>query len=218
MLDNTFAPSKFNRFIHLGEIEDRIIYYLLSPNKKTKEEREQTEIIWKLLYYNDTDALNRELPTYEQVANLVCNDDITQTDKKIFRSPHFEDAWLTETALLKIYVEQIVPVDRYKAVVNIGIDVISHNKCINIFAPEDENSPPIDTVNGVDIRISTRSRVTTLVEAVLHLLNGAHVEGVGNLEFSQEMSRFQQAQYGIWNNRNFEGIKIVLGCYMSGVS
>ena len=218
MLDNTFAPSKFNRFIHLGEIEDRIIYYLLSPNKKTKEEREQTEIIWKLLYYNDTDALNRELPTYEQVANLVCNDDITQTDKKIFRSPHFEDAWLTETALLKIYVEQIVPVDRYKAVVNIGIDVISHNKCINISAPEDENSPPIDTVNGVDIRISTKSRVTTLVEAVLHLLNGAHVEGVGNLEFSQEMSRFQQAQYGIWNNRNFEGIKIVLGCYMSGVS
>lgn len=218
MLDTSFAPSKFNRFVHLGEIEDRIIYYLLSPNKKTKEEQEQTEIIWKLLYYNDTDALNRKLPTYEQVANLVCNDDITQTDKKIFRSPHFEDAWLTETALLKIYVEQIVPVDRYKAVVNIGIDVISHNKCVNIAAPEDENSPPIDTVNGVDIRISTRSRVTTLVEAVLHLLNGAHVEGVGNLEFSQEMSRFQQAQYGIWNNRNFEGIKIVLGCYMSGVS
>ena len=52
-------------------------YRSISPNKKTKEEREQTEIIWKLLYYNDTNALNRELPTYEQVANLVCNDDIT---------------------------------------------------------------------------------------------------------------------------------------------
>jgi hypothetical protein len=56
------------------------------------------------------------------------------------------------------------------------------------------------------------------VKAVLFLLNGAHVQGVGNLEFSTMMSRFQQAQYGIWNNRNFEGIKVVLGCYMSGVS
>ena len=31
-------------------------------------------------------------------------------------------------------------------------------------------------------------------------------------------SRYNQAQYGIWNNRNFEGMKVVLGATMSGVS
>ena len=132
MIDSSYAPSAFNRFVNLDGVEDRIIYYLLSPNKKTPEELEQTHIIWKLLYYNDADALNRELPTYQQITSLICSDDITQTDKRIFRSPHFEDAWTVESTLLKIYIDQIIPTDRYKAVVNFGIDIITHNKCINI--------------------------------------------------------------------------------------
>ena len=49
MLDSSYAPSAFNRFVNLDGVEDRIIYYLLSPNKKTPEELEQTHIIWKLL-------------------------------------------------------------------------------------------------------------------------------------------------------------------------
>ena len=132
MLDSSYAPSAFNRFVNLDGVEDRIIYYLLSPNKKTPEELEQTYIIWKLLYYNDADALNRELPTYQQITSLICSDDITQSDKRIFRSPHFEDAWTVESTILKIYIDQIIPTDRYKAVVNFGIDIITHNKCINI--------------------------------------------------------------------------------------
>lgn len=218
MIDASYAPSAFNRFVNLDGVEDRIIYYLLSPNKKTKEEIEQTHIIWKLLYYNDADALNRELPTYQQITSLICADDITQSDKRIFRSPHFEDAWTTECTILKIYLDQIIPTDRYKAVVNFGVDIITHNKCININPLEDERVYPVDTVEGVDIPITQKSRITTLLKAVLYLLNGALVQGVGNLEFSTMMSRFQQAQYGIWNNRNFEGVKVVLGCYMSGVS
>lgn len=218
MLDSSYAPSAFNRFVNLDGVEDRIIYYLLSPNKKTPEELEQTHIIWKLLYYNDADALNRELPTYQQITSLICSDDITQTDKRIFRSPHFEDAWIAESTLLKIYIDQIIPTDRYKAVVNFGIDIITHNKCININPSDDDKTYPVDTVDGVEIPITGKSRVSTLLKAILFLLNGAHVQGVGNLEFSTMMSRFQQAQYGIWNNRNFEGIKVVLGCYMSGVS
>ena len=164
---------------------------MLSPNKKTPEELEQTHIIWKLLYYNDADALNRELPTYQQITSLICSDDITQTDKRIFRSPHFEDAWIVESTLLKIYIDQIIPTDRYKAVVNFGIDIITHNKCININPSDDDKTYPVDTVDGVEIPITGKSRVSTLLKAILFLLNGAHVQGVGNLEFSTMMSRFQ---------------------------
>lgn len=218
MQDMTFAPNAFNRFVNLDGVEDRIIYYLLSPNNKTEEELEQTHIIWKLLCYDTADALNRPVPKYSDVVKLICNDDITQSDKRIFRSPHMDDAWTVQSTLLKVYVDTILPVDRYKAVVNIGVDIICHNKIINLEVEEDDPAYRIDEVDGVEIKINTKSRITVLTRAVLSLLNGAAIQGVGNLEFAQTMSRYQQAQYDIWNNRNFEGIKVVLGCWMSGVS
>lgn len=218
MQDMTFAPNAFNRFVNLDGVEDRIIYYLLSPNNKTEEELKQTHIIWKLLCYDTTDALNRPVPKYSDVVKLICNDDITQSDKRIFRSPHMDDAWIVQSTLLKVYVDTILPIDRYKAVVNIGVDIICHNKIINLEVEEDDPAYRIDEVDGVEVKINTKSRITVLTRAVLSLLNGAAIQGVGNLEFAQTMSRYQQAQYDIWNNRNFEGIKVVLGCWMSGVS
>jgi len=253
------ARSMYNRLDNIDAIEDRIIYYLISMNNKNDYEKEQTGIIWKLLCYDDDyDALNQSLPTYEQVRNLISSDNAedSQNNKRIFRSPHFEDAWLTESTLLKIYIDSIIPADRYKAVVNIGIDIITHNKCINIAAKEYETyvedlkffkpelseeereaegdrlykkfaSYPVDYLNPdsddnpegiMPVMVQTKSRISTLVKAIVSLLNGAHIQGVGTLEFSTEMSRFQQAQYGLWNNKNFEGIKLVMGCWMSGVS
>lgn len=218
MFDNTNASIARNRLATLNGIEDRIIYYLLSPNNKTEEELKATHTIWKLLMYNTGDALNKKLPTYKKVTSLIANDDITQSDKRIFRSPHFEDAFLTEATLLKVYIDSIIPSDPYKAVVNVGIDIITHNKCINIAADEEDKGPPIDIVDGVEYYVGTKSRISVLTQAIISLLNGANVQGVGLMEFSGQMSRFQQAQYGIWNNRNFEGIKVVMGCWMSGVS
>lgn len=218
MFDNTNAPIVRNRLATLNGIEDRIIYYLLSPNNKTEEELKATHTIWKLLMYNTGDALNKKLPTYKKVTSLIANDDITQADKRIFRSPHFEDAFLTEATLLKVYIDSIIPSDPYKAVVNVGIDIITHNKCINIAADEEDKGPPIDIVDGVEYYVGTKSRISVLTQAIISLLNGANIQGVGLMEFSGQMNRFQQAQYGIWNNRNFEGIKVVMGCWMSGVS
>ena len=77
--------TRYNRFVHLDSSEDRIIYWLLSPNNKTPEELRDTHRIWKLLYYNDVDALNKPLPSYFDVVKLICNNDITQSNKRIFR-------------------------------------------------------------------------------------------------------------------------------------
>lgn len=275
MQDLTFAPSKYNRFPFLDSCEERIIYYLLSPNNKSAEALQATHKIWKLLYYDDINALNKELPDYKEVIKLICNDNITQTNYKIFRSPHFSSAWTNQVMLLKVYVDQILPTDRYKAVVNFGIDVVCNSQIINVHTElfkwkkelteedkkyiEENNFPnlqdengyflyapvivdetgnyifadgeddeeivhvhpivaPIDHVNGEPIYPQTQSRVATMMQAVLCVLNGANVNGVGLLEFSMEMSRFNQANYSIWNNRNFEGVKIILGSHMSGVS
>ena len=215
MIDLT--STKYNRFVNLDGSEDRIIYYLLSPNKKTPGELEETHKIWKLLMYNDIDALNHPLPKYSDVIKLICNDNITQTNKRIFRSVHMEDAFTEQCTILKVYVDSIIPQNAYVAQVNYGIDVICHNKIVNIKAPNTEDSI-IDVVDGVEIRVETKSRITALTQAILSLLNGADIAGIGNLQFNMENFRYNQAQYGIWNNRNFEGMKIVIGAMQSGLS
>ena len=52
-------------------LEDRIIYYLLSPTNKSPEELRWVHTIWKLLMYNDIDALNKPLPKYSDVIKLI---------------------------------------------------------------------------------------------------------------------------------------------------
>lgn len=220
---NNVSGGAYNRFVNLDGSEDRIIYHLLSPNNKSPEQLRQTHIIWKLLCYPDIDAMLKPLPKYSDVVKLICNDNTTQTNFRIFRSPHFEDGWIEQCTLLKVYVDSIIPQNNMIATVNYGIDIIAHNKTINVTIPDDDPdnlcvSNVIDVVNGIEVKVSTKSRVTMLTQAVLALLNGADIAGVGPMQFNMNQSRYNQAQYGIWNNRNFEGMKVVLGATMSGVS
>lgn len=145
----------------------------------------------------------------------------SQSSKRVFRSPRLEEAFTTQCSLLKIYVDSIIPEDHLKAITNVGVDVVVNTKIINVAVAENEQNTYIYTVgdkdNQVNITVQTRSRVTVLVQAVLSLLNGAAVQGVGKMIFSRNMSIYNKAQYGLWNNRNFEGMKLVMGVYMSGV-
>ena len=64
MRDISMSGHDYNRLQNLDGIEDRIIYYLLSPKNKTDLELEQVHNIWRILYYNDIYALKKPLPTY----------------------------------------------------------------------------------------------------------------------------------------------------------
>lgn len=99
----------------------------------------------------------------------------------------------------------------------VGIDIITHNKITNVRVPQDDKTTWIDEVDGMPVRIETKNRTSVLMKAVLSLLNGAEVAGVGQLVFDPKLSRFIKAESGLWNNRNFGGVKIVMGTLMSGV-
>lgn len=218
MIDSSMSGMAYNRFDNLDSIEDRIIYYLLSPVNKTEAELEQVHNIWRLLYYNDIDALSKPLPKYSDIIKLIYNDNDSQAGYRIFRSPRLEDGWEEQCSMLKIYIDSIIPADHLRSVVNVGIDVVVNTKIINVRVPDEQINVMIDEVDGVPVRIQSKSRVSILCKAVLSLLNGAEVAGVGKLIFSRQHSIYNQSQYGIWNNRNFEGIKNVIGVSMSGVS
>ena len=108
MIDRSESGMAYNRFRNLESIEDRIIYYLLSPMNKSPEELRWVHTIWKLLMYNDIDALNKPLPKYSDVIKLIQNDNISQSDKRIFRSPYLEEGWEEQCYMLKIYVDTII--------------------------------------------------------------------------------------------------------------
>lgn len=215
--DNDAALNAYNRFVNLDSIEDRIIYYLISPIGKDEQQLKDVHTIWRLLKYDDIDALNKPLPSYGDIVKLIDNDNGGQTDKRIFRTPHLEDAWLVQCSMLKIYVDSIIPQNRMLSVVNVGIDVLTHNKIINVKVPDDDDSTLIGEYDGIQIKVETKSRITMLTKAVLSLLNGADVAGVGLMQFTSELSRYNQARYSLWNNRMYEGQKICVGCQMSGV-
>lgn len=218
MIDNSMSAMAYNHFLNLDSIEDRIIYYLISPYNKTEEELKQVHNIWKILYYNDTDALSKPLPKYSDITKLIYNDCGEQAGYRIFRSPRLEDGWTEECSMIKVYVDTIVPTDHLRAVVNIGIDVVVNTKIINLRLPEElQEDIWIDEVEGTAVRVQTKSRVTMLTAAILHLLNGAEVAGVGKVVFSRQHSIYNQSQYGLWNQRAFEGMKTVMGVTMSGV-
>lgn len=159
------------------------------------------------------------------IGDLIYNDcDYdSQTDKRVFRSPRLDDMFNSQCSMLKIYADTIIPNNHILGDVNIGIDAVVNTKIINVRASE--NSPngfiyvaDKGTPNEHIVKVSTKSRVTVLTQSVISLLNGASVQGVGKMVFSRQLSIYNKAQYGLWNHRDFEGIKLVMGVNMSGAS
>jgi len=160
----------------------------------------------------------------DAISNLIFNDDEYdfESSKRVFRSPRLDAAFTSACTLIKIYVNSITPINHLRAIVNVGIDLIVHSEIINLKVPDsDKNYYIYKATNKLGdeyvVPVQFKSRVTTLTQAVIALLNGAQVQGVGTMVFSRDMSIDNRAQYGIWNNRNFEGIKLVIGVSMSGV-
>lgn len=262
MFDASMSGQVYNRLDNLDGIEDRVIIYLLSYYNKTPREKAQVDVIRKILANDDINALDIPVPSNEQIARLISNDNIDQSGKRIFRSPRLEDPKVMEGTILKVYVDSIIPDNHIVSTVNIGIDVVVNDKIINLKVPQSDNEDIEDMdedarkeyeeeqkekscnevgvdgatqadvnessgatnlyamalSNGEIVQVQYKSRVTVLTKAIISLLNGASVQGVGKITFSRKNSIFNQAQYGIWNHRNCEGMKIVMGVKMSGVS
>lgn len=215
----------FNRFTFLDGIEDRIIYYLLSPLNKSSEQLEWTHTLWKILNSDEKDCLNRPLPEYEEIIDLIYKGNTkydgissSQTNKKIFRFVNQEEAWLTDSSIIRVYVDSIYPNNDYTATINIGIDLLAHNKIIDIDAEESNRNLIEILPDGVRVEITTKNRLTTMLRCVLALLNGADVQGVGLLRYNQQLSSLCQSRYALWNLRSFGGYKTIFSTQISGVS
>lgn len=199
--------TQFNKFHNLDSIETRIINYLRDTNT------DDCNRMWKLLKYSDMKALYNDNLTAEEKNKLIYRDN-NESDCRVFTFSYIEDNFTEVCSLVKIYIHSMQPVNHLINTVNIGIDILTHNKISNIYNDE---SDILDNGRLVEENISTKNRNTVILKAILATLNGADIEGTGVLQFNKELSDKCQAEMKLSNNRNFYGYTVVLSCQMSGV-
>lgn len=212
---------QYNRFTNLDGIEDKILYYLLSENGKDNQQLKKIHEIWRILFYNDEYCLidddNHPLPQYKDIVKLVDNSGIDQSGKRLFRYSFIEDSFEERCSQIRVYVDSIIPINHLTAQVNIGVEVIVHNKLANIINNLYDEQGEANNPTELNPFVTHKSRCVVLLKNVLALLNGADIAGVGKLQFNVQASRYSQSLMGKWNNRNFFGYKSVFSCLMSGV-
>ena len=203
---------QFNRFYNLDSIEERLINFLI------KSDSDDANRIWKLLKYNSMDALLKENLTRKERSKLIDEGNGDQSTYRVFKQSFIEDAFVEEASLLKFYIDSTIPVNHLVSTVNIGIDIMTHNKMQLVYndsTDELENDP---LYREIEKNIITKNRNSVLLKCLLSEFNGKYVEGVGQLQFNQQLCYYSQARNGIFNNKNYNGFKLLIACQMSGVN
>lgn len=222
MWGNFDDGNAFNRYTNLDGAEWRIIYALASSKSK------HAQNLWRMLKFNtsdclikDDDSVDATNPNYiENRLSLVYVDTGVSDEKKVFMMPYVDDAWTVQSARLDVFVDSIRPTNNINSQVNIGIEIIVHNKINNIdgdASPDDQNSNPSEISNGESI-IPYKSRATTMLKSVLAELNGIFVDGVGMLQHNMGINNESKTISKIWNNRAYFGFSVMMSTYINGVS
>lgn len=146
--------KNYNQFEALDNATRVIVDYLFNNN----------EDLWKLLYYIKPNELPLSSPalTPEQKRNMICKDPYAtneNVDKNVLFQTVSDEAFSTAIPQLRIEIGDIVPIDPYRAYMNIEFQIIVPNKQDVFVAPYSSVARRSDalfrelakTLNGVDI-------------------------------------------------------------------
>ena len=212
MMNNMIGDMNFNRFVNLDAIEERIINHFVTSDS------ESANRICKLLKYADSRALLYPNLSIKEKAELVDMDSTKQEEKRFFRSPFIEDAMTVQCSLIRIYIDSIVPKNHLNAIVNVGFDIVTHNKIVNVYNDSCDDLENPEQFRPIEQEVMMKSRNSVILKNLLAEINGLEIAGVGKFQFNQTLSPFSQAKLGIFNNKNYMGYKIIVPVMMSGVS
>lgn len=150
------------------------------------------EILWKLLAYNDYNALSKPDLTFSEKLNLLWKTG-PQEPYNIFFTNLVEDAIPESKCILKIYQYYIHASQLYNSTVVYAFDFLYGGKMSLV------------EYNGLPV-----SRADLFVNRILTVLNGAFVDGIGKLTFFDDMSRYDFAKSVIGNSKTFTGEQLFM--------
>lgn len=150
------------------------------------------EIIWKLLKYNDYEALSKPDLTFEEKLELIWRDG-PQEEYGVFLTNLIEDAIAESKCILKCYQYYIHASALYNSTVVYAFDFLYGGKMALV------------NYNGIPV-----SRGDLFINRLLTVINGVEVGGIGKLTFFDDMSRYDLARSIIGNSKTFTGVQIFL--------
>ncbi|MBQ0141308.1 MAG: hypothetical protein KBT06_00660 [Prevotellaceae bacterium] len=182
----------FNQLTTMPYIPYNIISHLAQDEK--------AEDFWKLLKYNEEDALSKPNLTLSEKLALVCKNNADQNDYSVFLTRLIENEQVEERSILKLYKTTTTPEDNIKAICVYAFDILTGAKTT------------IVEYNGIPC-----SRLDVMEALLVQSLNGVDVQGVGLLQYNRQLSRSCGAVYGIGNNTNYQGVAVAMAVRVSGL-
>lgn len=154
------------------------------------------EDLWKLLAYNDYDALSKPNLTFAQKMDLVWTYG-PQEKFSVFFTNLIEDSIPESKCVLKIYDYFIHSKELYVGTVVYAFDFLYGGQMSLV------------EYEGIPV-----SRGDLFIHILLKVLNGVEIGGVGKLTFFDNLSRYSLGKSVIGNSKTFTGVCIYLTTLM----
>lgn len=174
---------QFNNFDSLPSVPYKILSYLAQNNER----------LFKVLYYQDSDALDKPNLTLEQKINMIYVDQGKEIEKHIFMKPLVSDEMIDSTSQLRLYKYHISPIDNMVAVITYRFDIITGSKTSLIY---DDGIP--------------MTRLDVIESELLKTLNGIDLFGTGKFQFNKDLSNDDKQILTLSNSKNFFGSILML--------
>ncbi len=177
----------YNKFSSLSIIPYKIVEKLALSKE---------EDLWKALYYDTYDCLEKENLTFKQKMNLIWKNENDEESYKIFLKPLISSSITKASTQIRINKITLKPNDQYNSVGLYEFAIITGEKMAMI---------------GVD-GIPT-PRIDYIEQKLLELLNGADlgINGLGVFQFNKVLDRETQSRLAISNSKSFFGTTLIMG-------
>jgi hypothetical protein len=143
-----------NKYWQFSQLSYLCISYLMDNDEE----------IWKRLKYETSDAWEKTDLTHAEKAALVWAGVGEMTDFRVFMDTGQPDVWVEQPCVLRISPYNMFPENRTVGTIDMIFEVYSHFR--------------INTLSNYT------TRVDSIIERLLEILNGAQVFGIGRLSFS----------------------------------
>lgn len=160
---------------------------------------DKAEDLWRLLKYNDYDALSKPYLTKQEKIDLLWRDGEGQNSKgkAFFFTNLVEDSIPVERTIIKLYNYLVQPMDEISSVVNYRFEIL--------YGAITE----LVEWNGVPV-----SRGDLIAHLLLKVMNGRVIDGVGKIHFNRDVGRYNEVRSTYGNQMNFTGRIMTLSIFV----
>ena len=156
----------------------------------------EAENLWKMLKYNDYDALNKPNLTTSEKLDMLWKSG-PQEKYSIFLTNLIEDALPQSKCVFKLYDYMVQPDGAYVSSVIYAFDFLYGGQMSLV------------EYNGIPV-----ARGDVFINSILSVLNGVTVGGVGKLMLDDDLSRYCGAKSVVGNQKTSTGYVLYLATNM----